>query len=348
MTHTDSHYWGVWWGLQPIETYLKKVPRFMSEFGLQAMPSPAVIRQFQPESADTLFSPQIKSHQKHPTGFENITAYLKNENLYPKSLICYIYLSQLVQAKGIGMAIQAQRASKPYCMGTLYWQLNDCWPVTSWSGIDSGHNWKALQYIVKNLYKDVMISLLIEEGKLNVKVVSDKTKSIKGRLTIYQHNFDCSGTELLDKEIIILPESSVQIYSTDIENLKINYNPNTTIIEAKFITDKNETYQNNTFLVPYGSLEIEPSTVEQRVAFKKDGYEIEIKADKFTPFVYLYTKYGTSNFSDNFFHLLPGEKKTIRCNSNLTPAGFSENFKTYTLNNYFEESKKSYIKHLIK
>lgn len=338
MTHTDSHYWGVWWGLQPIETYIRKVPRFMSEFGLQSMPSLSVIRHFQPESADTLFSPQLKSHQKHPTGFENIAAYLKNEKLFPKSLISYIYLSQLVQAKGIGMAIQAQRASRPYCMGTLYWQLNDCWPVTSWSGMDSDHNWKALQYTVRNLYKDVMLSLLIEDGKLSVKVVSDKTESIKGRLTIYQHSFDCSGTELLDRELIIAPQSSVQVFSSEIEKLKLISDPETTIIEAKLTTDNDGTYQNSTFLVPYGSLKTESSDIEKRIAFNKDEYQIEIKSSKFTPFVYLYTNKGISSFSENFFHLFPGEKKTISCRSNLTPANFTESLKIYSLNNYFQEN----------
>ena len=111
-----------------------------------------------------------------------------------------------------------------------------------------------------------------------------------------------------------------------------------TIIEAKLTTDNDGTYQNSTFLVPYGSLKTESSDIEKRIAFNKDEYQIEIKSSKFTPFVYLYTNKGISSFSENFFHLFPGEKKTISCRSNLTPANFTESLKIYSLNNYFQEN----------
>ena len=112
MTHGSAHYWGVWWDVQPIEMYLQKVPRFMSEFGLQAMPTLATIRQFQDESEEYLFSPSLKCHQKHPTGYQTIDAYLENEGLYAETVEQFIYLSQLVQAKGIGLAIEAQRRDR--------------------------------------------------------------------------------------------------------------------------------------------------------------------------------------------------------------------------------------------
>ena len=344
MTHTDSHYWGVWWGLQPIETYIKKVPRFMSEFGLQAMPSLSVIRRFQPESADTLFSPQLKSHQKHPTGFESISAYLQYENLFPKDLISYIYLSQLVQAKGIGMAIEAQRRSRPYCMGSLYWQLNDCWPVTSWSGMDSGHNWKALQYSIRNLYKDILISLIIEDGKLNVNIISDRTKDVNGRLVLTLHGFDNSENEIFNRNVSIEAGSSAAIYSTDIKNPESIPNPETTLIEAEFKTAEGDLYTNNKFFVPYGSLKTKPVTIERKFSFKKDELLLELSSDRFAPFVYIYTRNCSSTFSDNFFHLFPGERRVITCKSHLTPAKLKDEIEIYTMNNYFEENQNPIIK----
>jgi beta-mannosidase len=334
MTHTDSHYWGVWWGLQPSEMYLKKVPRFMSEFGLQSMPSLSTIRQFQPESADTLFSPQLKSHQKHPTGFESISTYLKYENLSPVNLISYIYLSQLVQAKGIALAIEAQRRSRPYCMGSLYWQLNDCWPVTSWSGMDSEHNWKALQYTVRNLYKDVIISLIIEDGRLNVHIISDKREKIKGVLNISLAGFENDEYDIFCNEITVEPGSSKAIYSEDVEKLTSICDPRSTLILSKFTTNTGEEFVNSKFMVPYGSLKTKPSSIEKEVSFNKDEFVIKLKADVFTPFLYLFTRKGRTSFSDNFFHLRPGETKVIKCRSTLTLNQFNEELESYSLNKY--------------
>lgn len=154
-THGDSHYWGVWWGELPFEMYEEKTGRFMSEFGFQSYPDWSTVCRFCPENERHIGSVSMNSHQKHNRGVAIID---KAMSLYygfdskSVSLEDYCYLSQILQAWGTGYGVYCHLKASPYCMGTLYWQLNDCWPVASWSSIDYYGNWKALHYRVKDLF----------------------------------------------------------------------------------------------------------------------------------------------------------------------------------------------------
>ena len=155
-THGDSHYWGVWWGEQPFEMYKEKTGRFMSEYGFQSYPMLSTIRQFCPEEQLSIDSPTLRSHQKHGRGREIIDKAMRQYYGFDSrtlSLEDYAYVSQLLQAWGVGYGILCH-LTDPRCDGTLYWQLNDCWPVASWSSIDYYGNWKALHYRAQTLYDD--------------------------------------------------------------------------------------------------------------------------------------------------------------------------------------------------
>ena len=157
VTHGDSHYWGVWWGEEPFEKYAEKTGRFMSEYGFQSYPMITTIRRFCPEDQLYIDSPTMRSHQKHGRGREIIDkAMMQYYGFDSKTLNLedYAYVSQLLQAWGTGYGIFQHIKQQPHCMGTLYWQLNDCWPVASWSSIDYYGNWKALHYRAQSLFAD--------------------------------------------------------------------------------------------------------------------------------------------------------------------------------------------------
>ncbi len=164
VTHGDSHYWGVWWGELPFEVYKEKTGRFMSEYGFQSYPMMSTIRQFCPEEQLIIDSPTLLSHQKHGRGREIIDKAMRQYYGFDSrslSLENYAYVSQLLQAWGVGYGIYQHISQQPHCMGTLYWQLNDCWPVASWSSIDYYGNWKALHYRAQELFQ-------VESGKWKV------------------------------------------------------------------------------------------------------------------------------------------------------------------------------------
>lgn len=154
-THGDSHYWGVWWGELPFEMYKEKTGRFMSEYGFQSYPLISSIVQYCPTEQLNIDSPTLRNHQKHARGREIIDKAMQRYYGFDSrtlSLTDYAYVSQLLQAWGTGYGILCHIAD-PRCAGTLYWQLNDSWPVASWSSIDYYGNWKALHYRAKALFE---------------------------------------------------------------------------------------------------------------------------------------------------------------------------------------------------
>ncbi len=184
LTEGDVHYWGVWWGELPYEVYREKVGRFNSEYGYQSYPDYQTLLKIAQGEELSKDAEVIAAHQKHARGTRQIDDFIKRyyPNAQPKDFEEYVHLSQLSQAYGMEIAIEAHRTAKPYNMGTLYWQLNDAWPVTSWSSIDYYGNPKVLQDQLKTLYAPVLLSL--DWKDYGVFVTSDLMRSIDGTLTV--------------------------------------------------------------------------------------------------------------------------------------------------------------------
>jgi len=184
LTEGDVHYWGVWWGEQPYEVYREKVGRFNSEYGYQSYPDYQTLLKIAQGEELSKDAEVIAAHQKHARGTRQIDDFIQRyyPNTQPKDFEEYVHLSQLSQAYGMEIAIEAHRTAKPYNMGTLYWQLNDAWPVTSWSSIDYYGNPKVLQERLKTLYAPVLLSL--DRKDYGVFVTSDLLRNIEGTLSV--------------------------------------------------------------------------------------------------------------------------------------------------------------------
>jgi beta-mannosidase len=220
MTEGDSHYWGVWWGLEPIEKYNEKVPRFMSEFGMQAMPDLSTLKKVIPDSAMNFHSPKFKNHQKHPTGFQTLHHYLKEYLVVPNNMEDYAYATQILQAYALTTAIEAQRRAMPYCMGSLIWQLNDCWPVVSWSLVDYELKKKMSYYAVKKAFEPVLVSMKEETTSFDLYVVNEENENLKSNLFYCIRHF--TGDKIIEKKysFSIKKQSSAKVISIPKETLK--------------------------------------------------------------------------------------------------------------------------------
>lgn len=177
--HGSQHYWGVWHGKDPIEDFGKKIGRFNAEYGFQSFPQESTLLTFSNPSEWDLDSAVMKHHQKSYVGNGMIAKH--SDLLYgkPKDFEEFVYFSQLTQARAVGLAVSGHRINWPRCTGTLYWQLNDCWPAPTWSSLDYYNNWKILQYEVKDLYRDVAV--LAKEEKLGERkyyLVSDLSDTV--------------------------------------------------------------------------------------------------------------------------------------------------------------------------
>jgi beta-mannosidase len=190
LTEGDVHYWGVWWGEQPYEMYREKVGRFNSEYGYQSYPDYQTLLKIAQGEELSKDAEVIVAHQKHPRGTRQIDDFIQRyyPDIQPKDFEEYVHLSQLSQAYGMEIAIEAHRTAKPYNMGTLYWQLNDAWPVTSWSSIDYYGNPKVLQERLKILYAPVLLS--IDRKDYGVFITSDLMRDIDGTLSVTVCDFE--------------------------------------------------------------------------------------------------------------------------------------------------------------
>ncbi len=204
MTDGDSHYWGVWWGLEPIEKFNEKVPQFMSEFGMQAMPDLNTLKKVIPDSAMNFNSPKFKNHQKHLTGFQTLDHYLKEYFSVPENIEDYAYATQLLQAYTLTIAIEAQRRAMPSCMGSLIWQLNDCWPVTSWSLMDYELRPKIAYSEVSEAFKPTIISVQEEKNNYDIYIVNEDT-TMQADLVVQV--FDFYGKPKFFKRIKVHPKA---------------------------------------------------------------------------------------------------------------------------------------------
>jgi len=314
----DNHYWGVWWGKEPFDKYEEFIPRFMSEFGFQSFPTFKSVKKYTTEEDWNIYSPVMKSHQRSSIGNATIEEYMKRDYHIPENFEKFLYVGQLLQAKGIKMGIEAQRRAMPYCMGSLYWQLNDCWPVASWSSIDYYGNWKALHYEVRNAFKEVIISTEIRDDNLNLYIVSDKLLDTEATLELTLMDFNGKIIKSINEDIIINANSSKVYNKVDISSLTNNLNKSQLLLLSKIkskdsvIIDLDITY----FVSPKNLLLTSPKIDYEILDWDKKSFVIEVSTDVLAKNVFLQYE-AEGQFSDNYFDIPPNESVRIIFSSDM-------------------------------
>ncbi len=192
----DMHFWSVWHEGRDFDHYRDVTPRFCSEFGFQSYPSMDVIRRFADPADWNIASPVMESHQKNPGGNARIAETMFRYFRFPVDFPSFVYLSQVQQGMAIKTAVTAWRALKPHCMGTLYWQLNDTWPVCSWSSLDHGGGWKLLHHMAKAFYAPVLVTAVPKDGAITLVGVNDTPLPVDLSVTAYATQMDGTAREL--------------------------------------------------------------------------------------------------------------------------------------------------------
>ena len=302
LTQGDVHYWGVWWGKEPFEIYEEKVGRFVSEYGFQGMPNLETLKKVMDKEDLNFTSEAFKNHQKHPTGYETINEYMERDYVVPKNFESYLYVSQLLQARGMKTAIEAHRRAKPYCMGTLYWQFNDCWPVTSWSSLDYYGNWKAFHFQAKRSFENLLLSVADENEKHKVYLVNDNLESFSGKLELELLSFDGKSLWKTSNEISVKGNPSANVHEipkVDLEQFDLQQ----TVLKVAFNDIKS-----NFFFVKPKDLKLQKPNIQIR---NIDEVTIEISTDVLAKNVFLSSE-NEVFFEDNYFDVLPNEKRVIK------------------------------------
>ena len=311
----DVHYWGVWWGKQPFEKYNEVVGPFMSEYGFQSFPELETVKQYTIPTDYDINSEVMNAHQRSTIGNGTITYYMKEMFNVPAKFEDFLYVGQVLQAEGIKIALEAHRRAKPFCMGTLYWQIDDCWPVASWSSIDYYGRWKAQQYIAKKAFTDFLISPVKENDSIKIFAVSDIYKSSNAIVQISLIDFDGKVLKTDSKQIVLPENSSQLIYSFNEQDWVSRDNRKNTFLCMKLKIDNTEVSQNNYYFEKPKNL----SLSKPKISIKQiDENTIELTSTKLAKSVWLSIPGVNNAFSDNYFDLIPGEKKIIKLNTKCT------------------------------
>lgn len=207
----DMHFWSVWHEGRDFDHYREVRPRFCSEFGFQSYPSMDVIRRFAEPSDFNIASPVMESHQKNAGGNARIAETMFRYFRFPVDFASFVYLSQVQQGLAIKTAVTAWRGIKPQCQGTLYWQLNDTWPVCSWSSLDHGGGWKLLHHMAKGFYAPVTVVCIPEGEALVLRGVNDGRDAVRLRVAARAVAMDGTVRDLAMGEGVVPVDRAVEL-----------------------------------------------------------------------------------------------------------------------------------------
>jgi beta-mannosidase len=334
----DDHIWDVWHGRVPFSTYETHHTRFVTEYGFQSFPEMKTIETFtQPEDRTGIFTPVMMSHQKNKEGNSIILDYLLKDYPQPKDFASFLYVSQVLQAEGIKIGAEHFRRSRPETMGSIFWQLNDCWPVASWSSIDYYGRWKALQYYARRFYAPMLVSPHVEDGSVKVYVVSDKTVAQPATLRVRLMDFD--GKVLLEesKAMNVTPLGSNVYLEWPLKKLTDAGAADTSrvFVAADLAAGGVQISRNLTYLAPVKGIKLKPAILRVETTGGGGNYKVRITSPVLARSVYLSFGDLDVKVSDNYFDLLPGETAEITATGGVSLDALKAQLKVISLTDAF-------------
>ncbi|MGQ9661686.1 MAG: beta-mannosidase [Kiritimatiellia bacterium] len=307
----DSHFWEVWHRRAPFARYLEIRPRFQSEFGFQSFPCLRTLRRVISARDLNLTSPAMEHHQRSGIGNAVIVETICRYFRLPTRLDDLCYVSQLVQALAIQMGVEHWRRIKPYCMGTLYWQLNDCWPVASWSSIDYAGCWKVLHYTARRFYAPLLLSLFDAGGTIELWATSDVHEPLRGSWHLQLRSLDGSCLKSWRGNDIIAADQSRRLARWPVNSFVSDFEQR--CVRFLHVVGRWGRYsaENFFFFAPFKQFELQRPQI--RITAQPCGKAIEVKvtADKVALFVELDTGALQGQWSENYFHLLPDRPRLV-------------------------------------
>ncbi|MCU4157283.1 glycoside hydrolase family 2 protein [Carboxylicivirga sp. A043] len=322
-TSGDMHYWGVWHGLHPFKDFDKYKSRFMSEFGFQSFPDFETVKTYtKPEDYD-IESDVMAAHQRSGIGNLRIKEYMSWYYKVPDDFEQFLYMSQVLQAHGMRMGIEAHRRAMPYCMGSLYWQINDCWPVASWSSTDYYHKWKAMHYAVRDAFKPIMISAVNAEDRVELYVVSDLLESKEATLKIEVIDFDGNKVYEASREITINANTCTQLEPLSLIDIK-GLNKKYDVLVLK-IEDEHKNVSSKYHYFKHAK-DLNLPDVDLNISVTTDGDDtfIDVSSKKLVRSLYLYDERSGLVLSDNYFDILPGQTKRVKVLNSDVPVTYDK------------------------
>jgi beta-mannosidase len=309
----DLHSWGVWHAQLPFTAFRDECPRFMSEFGLQSFPCKKTVDTFTKEGDRNIFSYVMEAHQKNSACNGKILHYVGDQFLYPKDFDALLYASQIIQSEGVRYCVEHLRRNRGRCMGSLYWQLNDCWPGASWSSIDSCGRWKVLHYAAKKFYAPVLLSACDIGTSVTLNVSNETRIEVKGLL--FWKLRDPASNVLLSGEKTV---SVKALTAADCETLDFSAMLDTeekkrgAYLEYGLTEGKKVLSWGTLLFVKLKHFNLQDPQIHVGISETEDAFILTVYAKAFAKFVELALIHADAVFSDNYFDIPTSEVKIVK------------------------------------
>ena len=311
----DVHYWDVWHGNKPFAAYRQFYFRFCSEFGFQSFPCLKTVASFAQGREQNIFSRVMESHQKNGGANQKILAYLAQTLRMPASFEGMLYASQLLQAEAIRYGVEHWRRNRGRCMGAIYWQLNDCWPVASWSSVDYFGRWKALHYAARRFFAPVLASCVLEGRKARFYVTNDRPEDFSGELVCLLA--DARGQVLrTERRAVTCPalsalEAGLMDFTGDFDPAA-RHPEDDRMVYFTLLDGEGQAVSEGCELFSLPKhFAFQPPRIRWEIAQEADRFRITLDCDAAAWGVCLELSQADGRFSDNWFALLPGRPRAV-------------------------------------
>ena len=309
----DMHYWDVWHGRKPFSAYREQFPRFMSEFGFQALPPYKTVQTYAEPKDQNMTSYVMEHHQRSGSGNGLMVSQMTDTFRMPKDFQSLVYLSMVLQAEGIRYGVEHWRRHRERVSGTLIWQLNDCWPVASWSSIDYFGRWKALHYAARKFYAPILLTVEDKAEQMGLFVTNDTTKAWTGEL---RWSLETLAGERLDQgseNVSAAGLAATPVRKLDFSGQIREENRRQVVFIAELWKGKKFLARQLATFAPNKHLELAAPQIETKASVAGQQLTIQLKADSLARFVALELEGVDVVFSDNYFDLPAGQAVTVTC-----------------------------------
>jgi len=314
-TRGDKHYWQVWGNpALPVQAYLRETPRFMSEYGLQAWPVLRTLEGIIPADELRVDSDTVRAHQKFMAGEGNqrLLQYVEREFGTPRDFPDFVYLSQVMQAEGIALAALHHRASRPYTMGSLYWQLNDVWPGASWSSIDYAGRWKALHFHAKRFFADHAVAALRDEGVTRVSLLNDLQQPLKAQWRLRVMDVDGRQVSQQQHAVTVPALSALDVGRFTDAQLLGRADPARTVAVVELLEGKRVRSRQVVYFAAAKDMQLPKVQIDSRWTQDGDAIVLELRAAQLARGVWVDFDGMDATLDDNAIDLVPGEPVRIK------------------------------------
>lgn len=316
-TSGDNHYWGVWHEKHKFSGFEENIGRFISEYGFQSFPEFETVKKYAiPEDYD-IESEVMAAHQRSGIGNLRIKEYMGWYYNVPEDFEQFLYMSQVLQGQAMRTAMEAHRRAMPYCMGSLTWQLNDCWPVASWSTTDYYHNWKAAHYALREACKPVALAPKTDGKNMEIWIVNDNLAPAKGHYTLELFDFDGRPLNKITGKYSVKANASQRISALSKEAILKGCRPEEVVAVLALHNNKELIDEQTFFFTEHKNLKLPRPEISLHITEENGKRYLQASADKLACNVMFYVPEKRVFFSDNYKDLLPGRQYKIEIRTDV-------------------------------